>query len=538
MAIQQTFHRLFSVFASVLRFVGNHPLTVLVLPSVWFMTRYLPFWKDADVLAQLVCPISAVNVLHCPPIYCFLGRIPFWVTDTVIYGHAPGIFSPQHPSLTAVYALVICQHVGLWLALRYFLFSVPASASGRGIATLLLASVASFYSFAHTAGAEATYAITWFPVFGAGIRLLHRSGSWKTWGIYGAALFLAIGSRHISGLLLGWLPVTAVVLVGFRWFSVGSLRTAGWISLIKVAIIALGFSATALTFERLAVAGLCRHFGITERNILGATLSDRISKFVDSLGPEERAKLIARASALTSDPDVRAAIESQVRIGTFHVGTADAIAHALAGRGLSGQELQVEQDRIILRATSCFYRTLDPRFLTIMLRDIWRGFLPTNDQGIALTGPKAVFSSVELIQKSPASWAGLGELPIFEPLTTQATMHKADHDNFIRHWRWMPLLAWCILFLAIGTVRKLKARFSSELFVIGLTIFAIGLVAYSATCVINYSMPRYVLPLLISIFASGTILLAADERSDRLSTAAPPASRGSEGAEECGRRRG
>jgi hypothetical protein len=513
MAIRQMFRRLFSVLASGLRFVGNHPLAVLVLPSIWFMARYLPFWKDVDVLVQLVFPISAGNVLVCPPIYCFLGRIPFWVTDTVIYGHAPGIFSPQYPSLTAVYALISCQHVGLWLALRYFLFSVPASASGRGIATLLLASVASFYSFAHTAGAEATYAITWFPVFGAGIRLLRRSGSWKTWGIYAAALSLAIGSRHISGLLLGWLPVAAVVLVVWSWFSVGSLRTVQWISLIKVAIIALVVSASALTFERLIVAGLCRHFGITERNILGATLSDRISKFVDSFGPEEKAKLIARASALTSDPDVRAAIESQVRIGPFHVGTADAIAHALAGRGLSGQELQVEQDRIILRATTCFYRTLDPRFLTIILRDIWRGFLPTNDQGIALTGPKAVFSSVELIQKTPMSWAGLRELPIFEPLIAQATMHKADHDNFIRHWRWMPVLAWCAVFLGIGIVRKLKARFSSELFVIGATIFAIGLLAYSATCVINYSMPRYVLPLLISIFACGTIFVAADDRS-------------------------
>jgi hypothetical protein len=516
MSIHETFRWLSKFLWSVLRFVGTHPLAVLVWPSVWFMARYLPFWKDMDVLVQLVSPISAGNVLVCPPLYCLLGRIPFWVTDTVISGHAPGIFSPQHPSLIAVYALILCQHVGLWLALRYFLFSVPASPAGRGIATLLLASVASFYSFAHTAGAEATYAITWFPVFGAGIRLLRRSSSWKTWGIYGAALFFAIGSRHISGLLLGWLPVTAVVLVGLRWFSVGSLRTVRWISLIKVAIIALVLSASALTLERLAVAGLCRHFGITKRNILGATLSDRISKFVDSLSPEEKAKLIARASALTSDPDARAAIESQVRIGTFHVATADAIAHSLAGRGLSGQELQVEQDRIILKATTCFYRTLDPRFLMIILKDIWRGFYPTNDQGIALTGAKAVFSSVELIQKAPASWTGLGELPIFEPLTAQATMHKADHDNFIRHWRWMPLLAWCILFLAIGTARKLKARFSSELFVVGLTIFAIGLVTYTATCVINYSMPRYVLPLLISIFACGTIFVAADERSSDL----------------------
>ena len=512
MAIQQTLHRLFSVLASVLRFIGNHPLTVLVLPSAWFMARYLPFWKDADVLVQLVWPISADNVLVCPPIYCILGRIPFWVVDTVIYGQAPGIFSSQHPSLPGVYALVICQHVGLWLAIRYFLFSVPASASGRGIAALLLASVASFYSFAHTAGAEAMYAITWFAVFGAGVRLLSRPELWRAWAVYGVALFLSIGSRHISGLLLGWLPVTAVVLMGLNWLHAASVRRVEWNSLAKVAILALVISASALTFERLAVAGLCQHFGITVRSILGRTLSDRISKFVDTLGPEEKAKLISRVSALTSDPDVRIAIESQVRIGTFYMGTADAIARALADRGLSGQELQVEQDRIILQATTCFYRTLDPRFLTIILKDIWRGFYPTNDQGIALTGPKSVFASVELIEKTPVPWAGLRELPIFQRSVAQATMHKADHDNVIRHWRWIPLLGWCFLFGGIGTMRWLMGKCSTGLFVTGLTIFGIGLLAYAATCIFNYSMPRYALPLLISMFACGTIFVVAEER--------------------------
>jgi hypothetical protein len=279
-----------------------------------------------------------------------------------------------------------------------------------------------------------------------------------------------------------------------------------------VAILALVIGASALTFERLAVAGLCQHFGITVRSILGRTLSDRISKFVDTLGREEKAKLISRVSALASDPDVRIAIESQVRIGTFYMGTADAIAHALAGRGLSGQELQVEQDRIILQATTCFYRTLDPRFLTIILKDIWRGFYATNDQGIALTGPKSVFASVELIEKTPVLWTGLRALPIFQRSVAQATMHTADHDNFIRHWRWIPLLRWCFLFGGIGTMRWLRRRLPSGLFVTGLTIFGIGLLAYAATCIFNYSMPRYVLPLLISMFACGTIFVAAEER--------------------------
>ena len=145
--------------------IGRHPLLVLTLPSIWFFIFYLPFWKSSDVLCQLGAPFTSENILLVPPIYCVLGRIPFWLTDTLWRGSSPNIFASQHPSLAAVYALIVCQHGGLWLALRYFVMAVPASDTGRGAITILLASIASFYSFAHTAGAEATTAITWFALF-------------------------------------------------------------------------------------------------------------------------------------------------------------------------------------------------------------------------------------------------------------------------------------------------------------------------------------------------------------------------------------
>ena len=52
-------------------------------------------------------PFAADNILLVPPIYCLLGRIPFWLTDTLLLGSSPSIFSFQHPSLAAVYVLII-----------------------------------------------------------------------------------------------------------------------------------------------------------------------------------------------------------------------------------------------------------------------------------------------------------------------------------------------------------------------------------------------------------------------------------------------
>jgi len=104
-------YRLSAIGHRFLAWVGLHPLAILVLPSVWFFAFYLPFWKDVDVLDELVWGFTEMNVLLAPPLYCVLGRIPFWIADTLLHGSSPSILSPQHPSLAAVYFLILCQHV-------------------------------------------------------------------------------------------------------------------------------------------------------------------------------------------------------------------------------------------------------------------------------------------------------------------------------------------------------------------------------------------------------------------------------------------
>src|SRR5438270_823423 len=80
-----------------------------------------------------------------------------------------------------------------------------------------------------------------------------------------------------------------------------------------------------------------------------------------------------------------------------------------------GESLEVERDRITLEGVMCYYRTLDPKLIEIILRDIGKGFYPTNDQGIAITGAKATFDSLGPMREDPASWKGLEGLLIFEP---------------------------------------------------------------------------------------------------------------------------
>jgi hypothetical protein len=470
--------------------------------------RFLPFWKDVDVVSQLLWPANADNILHAPPIYSFLGRVPFWLTDKLRSGGAPSIFAEQHPTLTAVYTLVILQHALLWTALRYFLFSLPYSDRNRGIATLILASVASFCSFAHTCGAEAMTTVTWFLVFGAGVRAVTGRATWRTWVIYAAALLLAIGSRHINGLLAGWLPVTAVVLIGFRlYLSKGrfsgsepvAARTAGLAILVSLVVIGI---------NRASVSYLSKRFNVIERSTLGSTLSDRIATLVNHLSEADRDRLLAKLSALTTDPNVQLAIESQIKLGSYHLGTEEVIQAALEKQGWQGEELRAEKDRIILRATMCFYQTLDPRLIAIVLKEFARGWAPTSDYRVALSGPLATFLFARTVDSEPLRWSDLPRLPMFDLPIAQGMLERAKHDPFLRHWQGIPILVWCLLFAVVAIWRLRRQTLPPELLLTGLTVLGIGVAVYGATCVCVFSQPRYVLPLLVSVYAFGSIVLS------------------------------
>jgi hypothetical protein len=513
-----------SLATKILGFIGRHPTPLLVLPSLWLLLRYLPFWKDIDATVQLIAPAYDDNILHFPPVYSFLARVPFFVIDSLLHGHSPGVFERQHPSLAAVYGLVLIQQVGLWLALRYFILAFPARDIARGAITLLVASIASFYSFAYTCGSEAMTPITYFLVFGAGIRVLLKRATWRSWLIYSAALFLAIGSRHINLILLIWLPGTAVFLLLWSLLplpkrsldtasgsqrSLPKFQTTGR-GLMLTVLIALLCSAVALGAEKIVLTTLCRELGVVERSSMGSAMSGRIATWVDQLSAEQKSVLLNSVQQFTGDPHVKQAIQFQLEIGSYDKGTGSALEAALKERGFDGEKMRAQKDQLISQSSLCFYRTFDTGLVKAILGDFWHGFIPTNDQGIAIAAPKATFFSLERIDQNPSDWVGVSDLPIFDPANAKATLARATQDNMVRHWRWMPILAWTLLFVGLGSWRWLRRALPGTHLIIGLSILAIGTLVYAANCICIYTLPRYALPLLVAVIAFGALVSAAE----------------------------
>src|SRR5262249_6476540 len=185
---------------------------------------------------------------------------------------------------------------------------------------------------------------------------------------------------------LAWLPVTAFLLAAFRFFSDPEKRFFGVLSFLTTATIALALSLASLLTEQSIVSTICRYFGFVERPMQGRTLCERIGSFLDSLSPDEKEQVARHAAAYTSDPDVKLATGYLVTAGTYYEGSDLAIAEMAQKRGLSGERLNAEVDRITLEAAICFYRTFDARLIQKIVEDTVRGFYPANDYGIALTG--------------------------------------------------------------------------------------------------------------------------------------------------------
>jgi hypothetical protein len=83
----------------------------------------------------------------------------------------------------------------------------------------------------------------------------------------------------------------------------------------------------------------------------------------------------------------------------------------------------------------------------------------------------------------------------------------------------------------------MRRKLSLQLFVIAFSFIGIGTIADLASCVLGFAQPRYTLPLLVTVFASGCVLLFATNRTnktmppkstrfemDRINQAAPPVS--------------
>jgi hypothetical protein len=509
--------------------VGRHPALFLSLPSLYLLLVYPPIWKDVDALGQLIWQAGWGNILHYPPLYCFTGRIPFWLGDFILAllsGQplpALNLLGEQHPNWLGIQLLIIAQHAGLVTALTLLVRTATRSALGRGAITISFIAASSLYAQQQCAGSEApsVSAIILLTVAGLWVYRLEtpsppsspgtpgakdgrRSSSRLRWIVFAIALLAAFGTRHINYLFVLWLPL---VIAGNLLWSLRQRRRILTRDVAKLGI-AIACGGFALLTDTLIVRVMIAQAGEQYRTDLGFVLTDRVTAFLYKLSDSERAALVEKLVAAERDPIVQVAIRAESKLGSSHEELADTIQAALRQEGIPQNAIQARSDVSVFDGALAYLRTLHPKLIDLILSDFLHGYVREDNSKLSLNRFLANRTAARMRHEDPQPWQPLDQLhSIGDQKTASALVNRASTDPYLMLWGPIPIV---VMVLAnLGLTILLVRRGQGDIAWLAQALLITSALLYFANCICDYFNDRYTLPLLVCVVAAFALQIGA-----------------------------
>jgi hypothetical protein len=505
--------------------VGRHPALFLSLPSLYLLLLYPPIWKDVDALGQLIWQAGWGNILHYPPLYCFTGRIPFWLGDSItalLSGQPlPGLnlFREQHPTWLGIELLIIAQHAGLIAALTLLVRMAARSPLGRGAITICFIAASSLYAQQQCAGSEApsVSAIILLTAAGLWVYRLETPSSPGTpgtrdgrrsfsprWIVFTIALLAAFGTRHINYFFVFWLPL---VIAGHLLWSLRKRRRILTPDLAKLGI-AVACGGFALLADTLAVRVMIAQAGEQYRTDLGFVLTDRVTAFLYKLSDSERPALVEKLVAAERDPIVQVAIRAESKLGSSHEELANTIQDALRQHGVAENAIRSRADVSVFDAALAYLKTLHPKLIDLILSDFLHGYVREDNGKLSLNRFLANRTAARMRQDDPQGWQPLDQLhSIDDQKTASALVNRASTDPYLMLWGPIPI---AVMVLAnLGLTILLSRRGQGDIAWLAEALLLTSALLYFANCVCDYFNDRYTLPLLVCVVAAFALQIGA-----------------------------
>ena len=509
--------------------VGRHPALFLSLPSLYLLLFYPPIWKDVDALGQLIWQAGWGNILHYPPLYCFTGRIPFWLGDCVLAllngQPLPGLnlFAEQRPNWLGIELLIIAQHAGLITALTLLVRTAGRTALGRGAIAISFIAASSLYAQQQCAGSEApsVSAIILLTVAGLWVYRLQtpsspgtpgtpgtqdgkNSSSRLRWAVFAIALLAAFGTRHINYLFVLWLPL---VIGGHLIWSLGQRRRILAPDLAKLAI-AITCAGFALLADTLIVRVMIAQAGEQYRTDLGFVLTDRVTAFLYKLSDSERAALVEKLVAAERDPVVQVAIRAESKLGSSHEELADTIQAELRQEGIPQDAIQARSDVSVFDGALAYLRTLHPKLIDLILSDFLHGYVREDNSKLSLNRFLANRTAARMRQEDPQPWQPLDQLhSIDNQQTASALVNRASTDPYLMLWGRIPIVV--IMLANLGLTILLVRRCQGDIAWLAQALLITSALLYFANCICDYFNDRYTLPLLVCAVTAFALQIGA-----------------------------
>ena len=490
-----------------LDFIGRHPPAFLLIPSLYFLVTFTPLWKGGDANAQLILKAGASNILHFPPLYCFLARLPICFGDYLeaFYQHRPlpicNIFSQQHPSFAGVWLLILLQQVGLVAALNYFLKQTTRNHVARGVLVLVFLPCSSLYSEAHSAGTEALSQILLFSFAGVVVSLF-RAPTKGLWLAYFAVLVLAILTRPINLVFAGWVPLGFLMRMALGELTSAAPGGSSRWSLVLGTVLGLLAILCANVVQRVAILPT----GVPYRSTLGATLSDRIGAFLHKLTPEEKERLVRSLAAKERDRWAKRAIELQVMIGPYYQGMGERLSAELKSTGVESPELEKQVDIAVLKSGIAFLSSLHPTLIDTIRRDLFRGFTRSGNYEITQESFDSIVLGGVDRDRHPDSWRALSDVPNLDLPTATALADQVHVNTYFRMTKHIRIFVLAILacifsLFCLCTGQRLAAAMA-------ISALTTGAAIQLASCIVEFFGRRYTIPLHLFALLAWCLALA------------------------------
>ena len=247
------------------------------------------------------------------------------------------------------------------------------------------------------------------------------------------------------------------------FYASGTLTQSGLSArpLLKAGL-ALLFLAAAVLANNFLELYLATRAAVEPRTTLGRTLSDRVDSFLRQLSPAARAALAQKLIATTSDRNVRLAIEDQATTGSYYQGTGARLEEQLRAAGFNGEHLQAEKDRVILKATLIYLKTLHPVLVRVIWKDFLKGFTETSNFSLA-TDPFAENAATGKYRlDDPDLWSPLNALSSTFLPESAAWLDRSAADVYLkgrsmkgfRRQHLGSILFWTLLSLGLCFVNR------------------------------------------------------------------------------------
>ena len=506
---------------SALAFARNAVLLLcLIAPSAWMIATIPPLWRDVDAYIQLTQDPRVTIFWGHAPAYGYLAKVPLFLGEQwerwrgIAVAHAETGLSTLTD--TGVWLLIIAQHLALAGAAFYFIVAISRSFWVRFALSLVWASCALFYTFAHCVGSESLSIILMTLVSAKGLRLVSPATETrgKDWCSFAVALSLCLLSRKVNVLLIFLLPTAFLLSWILTTFSIRFAAIEQWPRLRALRMSALRHAITALAvgISCLLVANslphlLARKTRLHPHSRMGYTFLFRL-QFLKDLPPATRLALLNKIATRTQSTEARRLV---TLLGQMHEETASVTAESFTHRAIP--VLFPDDASIPWEKLDVALNQMALPFLLPPTPELWHA--ARNDFSSALKTPVPaivdnLFETTVYFFEHRSDMSGCAGLITFRNSSAEAIARIPLEHPYFYLWRGVTanrglILSLIALALLVAIAQRRKENFVTiPLFAISLT--ALGLLISATNCLLTEFLPRFVAPLWLLLLLSLLIL--------------------------------